>query len=268
MSIITISRGSYSHGREVAEKVAQRLGYSCISREVLIGASEEFNIPEIKLRQALHDAPSIFDRFTAGKERYITYIESTLLDHAQKDNIVYHGLAGHFILRGIKHILNVRILANLEDRVDLEMEREKISREAALKLMKKDDQERRQWSLKVFGVDTWDPSLYDLCLHLNKITVENAVDIICQTAGFDQFKTTPESQKAVEQLALAAKVKAKLVSVQPGATVQAQEGVVHVEAVADMTIEDAVSEEIKDAVLKIPGVKDVRIRFRSAGAVE
>jgi hypothetical protein len=148
------------------------------------------------------------------------------------------------------------------------MEREKISREAAFKLIKKDDHERRQWSLKVFGVDTLDPSLYDLCLHLNKITVDNAVDIICQTAGFDQFRTTPESQKAVDQLALAAKVKAKLVSVHPSATVRAQEGIVHVEAVADMTIEAAVSEEIKDVVLKIAGVKDVKIHFRSAGAVE
>lgn len=268
MSIITISRGSYSHGREVAQRVAQRLGYSCISREVLIGASEEFNIPEIKLRRALHNAPSIFDRFTYGRERYITYVESTLLDHAQKDNMVYHGLAGHFILRGIKHILNVRILANLEDRVDLEMEREKISREAALKLMKKDDHERRQWSLKVFGVDTSDPSLYDLCLHVNKISVENAVEIICRTVGFDQFRTSPESQKAVDQLALAAKVKARLVSVNPGAVVRVQEGIVHVEAVADMTIEAAVCDEIKDVVLKIAGVKDVRIQFRSAGAVE
>jgi len=27
MAIITISRGSYSHGKEVAEKVATKLGY-------------------------------------------------------------------------------------------------------------------------------------------------------------------------------------------------------------------------------------------------
>jgi hypothetical protein len=182
--------------------------------------------------------------------------------------MVYHGLAGHFILRGIKHMLNVRILANVEDRVDLEMRREKISREAAIKLIKKDDHERRQWSLKVFGVDTWDPSLYDLCLYLNTITVEDAVAIICQTAGLDQFTTTPESQKAVDQLALAAKVKAKLVSVHPSAIVRAQEGMVYVEAVADSTLEAAVSKEIKDAVFKIPRVKDVRIRFRSGGAFE
>ncbi|MBW1912541.1 MAG: cytidylate kinase family protein, partial [Deltaproteobacteria bacterium] len=45
MPIITISRGSYSKGKEVAEKVSQKLGYECISRDVLLEASEEFNVP-------------------------------------------------------------------------------------------------------------------------------------------------------------------------------------------------------------------------------
>jgi hypothetical protein len=35
LPIITISRGSYSKGREIAEKVAERLGYECLSRDLL-----------------------------------------------------------------------------------------------------------------------------------------------------------------------------------------------------------------------------------------
>ena len=46
MSIITINRGSYSRGKEVAEKLALKLGYECISRDILLEASDEFNIPE------------------------------------------------------------------------------------------------------------------------------------------------------------------------------------------------------------------------------
>ena len=68
MAIVTISRGSYSRGKEIAEKVAQKLGYECIAREALIEASEQFNIPEIKLVRAIHDAPSILDRFAYGKK--------------------------------------------------------------------------------------------------------------------------------------------------------------------------------------------------------
>jgi hypothetical protein len=59
MAIITISRGSYSHGKEIAEKVAKKLNYDIISREVLIEASRQFNVPEVKLLHAIKDAPSL-----------------------------------------------------------------------------------------------------------------------------------------------------------------------------------------------------------------
>jgi hypothetical protein len=49
MPIITISRGSYSKGKEVAEKVAQKLGYKCISQEIILEASEAFHVPEIRM---------------------------------------------------------------------------------------------------------------------------------------------------------------------------------------------------------------------------
>jgi hypothetical protein len=45
MSIIIISGGSYSHGKVVAEKVSAFLGYECLSRKIILEASELFNIP-------------------------------------------------------------------------------------------------------------------------------------------------------------------------------------------------------------------------------
>jgi cytidylate kinase len=259
MAIVTISRGSYSKGKEVAEKVAQKLGYQCISRDVLLEASAQFNIPEIKLVRALHDAPSVLERFTYGKERYLTFIEAALLDCLQGDNVVYHGLAGHFYLKGIKHVLKVRILADLEDRVRLEMDREKISRDEALYILKKDDHERRQWSLRLFGVDTWDPALYDLVIHIHKITVTDAVDMICNTAGSEAFRTSPESQQVMDNLVLAAKVKAKLVDVCPSVTVRASDGVVYVGTRAGPTVAEQLAGDLNSLAGQVPGVKEIRM---------
>ncbi len=101
MAIITISRGSYSKGKEVAEKVAARLGFDCISREVLLEASKRFNIPEMLLKRAIHDAPSILDRLQHSKQAYIAYIRSALTQQVKRDNVVYHGLAGHILLKGV-----------------------------------------------------------------------------------------------------------------------------------------------------------------------
>ncbi|MGO9566015.1 MAG: AAA family ATPase [Desulfomonilaceae bacterium] len=259
MAIITISRGSYSKGKDVAEKVAERLGYECVSREILLEASEHFNIPEIKLVRALHDAPSVFERFTYGKEKYLAFLEATLLNHLRKDNIVYHGLAGHYFLRGVNHVLKVRILADLEDRIRLEMQRENISRDEARFVLKKDDHERRQWGLRLFGVDTSDPSLYDLVIHIHKITVGDAVDIICQTVGLEHFRTTPESQKALDDLVLAARVRARLVDTCPSVRVRASDQVVYVDTQAGPTAVEQLAEDLRALAEQVPGVKEVKI---------
>jgi len=224
MPIITISRGSYSHGKEVAEKVARKLGYACISREALLRASKEFNIPEIKLARALHDAPSFFERFTFGKEKYVAYIRAALLSQVQKDNVVYHGLAGPFLLQGIPHVLKVRIIADPEDRVAEEIKRENLSAEEARKKLQKDDEDRRKWSLQLFGVDTGDPNLYDQVIHIRSMTVDDAAELIATAVKFPCFQTTPQSQQILNDLALAARVKAALAEEFPSATVTATGG--------------------------------------------
>jgi hypothetical protein len=71
MSVIVISKGSYSHGNEVATRVAQELGLDCISRDILIGTSKQFNISELRLLRAIEDAPSFLEKYTFGREKYI-----------------------------------------------------------------------------------------------------------------------------------------------------------------------------------------------------
>jgi cytidylate kinase len=206
MSIITISRGTYHRGKEVAEKLAQKLGYACISREILLEASEEYNIPEFKLIRAIQDAPSLLDRLLRQKEKYVAYIRAALLKHVQKDNVVYHGLFGHFFLQDIPHVLKVRIVGDLEARVADEVKREGISAEKAREIIMRDDEERRKWALYLYGADAWDATLYDLVIHLKAITVDDAVNIISNVASLPAFQTTSESQQAIDSLVEAARM--------------------------------------------------------------
>jgi cytidylate kinase len=259
MSIITISRGSYSRGKDVAERVAAALGYECISRDILLETSEEFNTSEIKLVRALHDAPSILDRFTYGKERYIAYIRSTLLKYVQKDNIVYHGLAGHFFLQGIPHVLKVRIIAQLEDRLMEEMKRENISAEEARYILKKDDEERRKWGLHLYGKDTSDASLYDMVLRIRTMSVKDAVEVIQCAVKRPCFQTTPQSQAVLDNLVLSAQVEARLVKQFPSISAHAETGVVTINVKAPLSHEDEVAAQVKEEAVKVAGVKDVKV---------
>ncbi len=226
MAIITISRGSFSRGKDVAEKLAERLGYECVSRDILLETCEEFSIPEIRLVKALHDAPSVLDRFNHGRERYMSYFRSAFLNHMVKDNIVYHGLSGHFFLQGIKHVAKVRIISNMEDRIKEEMKRENSSAEEARYLLKKDDDERRKWGLSLYGKDTWNCSLYDLVLCIDTMTVEDVVNILEGVIKEGRFDATPDSQAKLKEQALVANVHATIVNVSPNATVAIKNGVV------------------------------------------
>jgi cytidylate kinase len=258
MSIITISRGSYSRGKEVAEKLARKLGYDCLSRDILLEASAEFNIPEIKLVRALHDAPTVLERFIHGKERYLSYLRSALLHNVLKDNVVYHGLAGHYFLQDIPHVLKVRIIADTEDRVKEEMKRENISEEEARYILKKDDEERRKWGLQVYGIDTWDPNLYDMVLHVRRLTVEDAVEIIFATVQKPIFQTTSKSQKIIRELALSAKVQTSLIKIAPMVKVTADDGVVSIGNIDDsVAVKNEVMAEIKKLAGGVEGVKEV-----------
>lgn len=263
MSIITISRGSYSQGATVATMVASRLGYGCIGREVLLDASKEFNIPEIKLVRAIENAPSLLERFTYGKEKYVAYIQAAILRHLRKDNMVYYGFAGHFFVRGIPHVLKVRVIADIEDRIRREMEKEGISSKEALRLLKNIDEERRKWSLHLYGIDTSDPSLYDLVIHVGRITVEDAVETITQTVKRKQFQTTPESQKAMEDLALSAEVRAALVNLKPDIEVSAQEGIVYILTKMGESQDPALIRELERIANGVAGVKEVKLQGRS-----
>ncbi len=258
MSIITISRGSYSQGETIAKKLAAKLGYECLSREVLLEASQEFNIPEVKLVRAIHDAPSILDRFRYGKEKYIAYIEVAILKHVLKDNVVYHGLAGHFFLKDISHVLKVRVLADLEERVRREMAKEGVSYKEALRILKEDDEQRRKWSKDLYGIDTSDPSLYDLVIHVKRIMADDAVEIIIQILKLPQFQATPDSQKALEDLALAAEVKAVLVGLKPDVEVAAKQGVVSIRLKAAESQESALMRDLERTAKSVAGIKEVK----------
>jgi cytidylate kinase len=261
MPIITISRGSYSRGKEVAEKVAERLGYKCIARDVLIEASNKFNVEEVKLVHAISDAPSIFQKISYSKERYIAYIRAALLADLKMDNVVYHGMAGHFFVRNISHAIKIRIIADLEDRIKLVMDRDGVSRKEAVRFIQRVDKERKRWSQHLYGIDTTDASLYDFVLNLRKMTVKDAVEIICCTAQLENFQATDESRRAIEDEALAAAVKAALVEQIPEAQVTSKDGAVSVIAKTSAAKERRLSKEIEQIAKRVSGVKEVKVQL-------
>jgi len=224
MAIITISRGSSSMGKAVAEKVAERLNYAIISREVILDASHQFNIPEIKLEKAIHDAPGILERYRHSSHSYIAYFRAALTGRMAEDNIVYHGLAGHLLLKGMPNLLKVRINADMERRIQIVMARDGLSAPEAHARILADDKERRKWTKNLYGEDPWDSSLYDLTIRIDRLSVDNATDFICQAAEAEGFRSTDKSRQKAKDLALACRIKAELADEFPNTGVTCEYG--------------------------------------------
>lgn len=211
VSIITISRGSASGGQALAELVAAELGWLCLSNEVIIEAAKRYRVPELELVKAFEATPTFWEKLTANRRVYLACVQAAMCEYAMQGNLVYHGQAGHELLPGISHVLKVRLVAPMEYRIRVAMERHPhLDRKGAIRYIEQLDEERTSRMRYLFGVDWRDPHLYDLVLSLHKLTLETARDLVVQVAQCETFQPTEASLRALHNLALASRIRAAI----------------------------------------------------------
>jgi len=91
------------------------------------------------------------------------------------------------------------------------------------------------------------------------MTTDDAADVICSTVALDTFRTTPESQQAMEDLGIAAEVKAALMDMEPDVDVVASNGMVQVHTAAFLTEGEALIRDTEAIAKSIEDVKKVRV---------
>jgi len=264
MAIITISRGTFSGGKALAERVATKLGYHCIAREVLVGAARDYGVPLDKLSHALTDKPGLMERMRRERVHYLAYIRAALCREVQNDRVVYHGHAGHLLLRGVPHVLSVRVIANMEVRIKTAMERDHISWNEATETIKRQDENRAKWTHFLYHVDWLDPSLYDLVINLERTSLDDACELVCLAAAREEFQPTPESQKRLDDLVLAAEVQAKIAADESlrdeGIEVKAHNGTIIIGGKLH-SLKDA--DKLTELTRQCPGVRNVELKTRA-----
>ncbi len=259
MPIITVSRGAFSGGKELAECVAGRLGYRLISREVLIRAAKQYGVAVDKLERALTDKPGLLERIGLERVHFLAYIQAALCDEVKQDNVVYHGNAGHLLLKGIPHVICVRVMANKEFRVKKAMEIAHVDERRALKRIKQRDSERADWTWFLYNVDWLDPSLYDVVVNFDHISPDTGCRIVSLAAQQPQFQPTPEAEQMLADLTLASEVRARMATDGKGRdrniNVEARNGIVTIRGTVS-SMEDA--DLMKSISSKVTGVHEVR----------
>src|SRR5579863_10172382 len=151
MSVITISRGAFSGGELLAECLSHELGFRCVDREVIVERAAAHGVSQEELRDALQRPPTLLERIQHKKYLYLVLIQAALIEEVRTGKAVYHGNAGHLLLRGGPHILRVRIIAPVEFRLNMAQDRLKLTRAEALDYITRADNDRRKWTQYLYG---------------------------------------------------------------------------------------------------------------------
>jgi hypothetical protein len=182
-----------------------------LSNEVIIEAARRYNVPEPELIKAFEKAPTFWEKLTASRRVYLTFVQAAMCEYAERGNLVYHGYAGHALLPGIGHVLKVRLVAPLEYRINAVMARNaRLDRKGAVRYITQVDEERTSRMRYLFDVDWRDPHQYDLVLSLDKLSVDTTCDLVIQAVQQEPFLPTDASRLALRNLALSSRIRAAI----------------------------------------------------------
>lgn len=214
MSIVTVSRGTMSGGAALAECAARALGSPCLAREVLVSAATSLGVSEQFLRERMERAPGLWERLGTERRIYVLAVQAALAEHVSNGNAVYHGLAGHLLLRDIPEVLRLRLIAPLEARVHALMEQRGITRDAAERYIAQVDQHRVRWTRLMYDADIEDPRLYDVVINLDKTSLDSACALVVTMARRPEFTVDDAARAGLADFALACRVRLAL-AIQP-----------------------------------------------------
>lgn len=196
--IITIGRQFGSGGREVGQKLAQRLEIPCYDKELLQRAAKESGLSEAVIKNYDERPRSLL--FTAATDPYAFGLLSAGVDESVENKAlnaamkaiwkiekegpcVIIGRAADYFLKNQEDALKVFVYAPLETRIKTIMEREKLSEDKARKLILQTDKRRAAY-YNFYTMKQWgDMASYDVCINSEMNGIDGTVDILERIAS-------------------------------------------------------------------------------------
>lgn len=209
MAVITIEYQIGCGGRDIGRKLAERLGFSYMDREIVQGVARELQIDEAAAE--LHDERvagvlgRVLDMMRMTGE--LTWVAPerdpgfTLLDEAtyhgttcrvieaaaRRDHVVIVGHGSAFALAGWPGVMHVGLYAPAEQRVATVMSRLQISRDEARRRVSESDHDRARYVKRFYHVNWHDADHYHFMANTGVFAPDQVVDLIAQAWRVGRF---------------------------------------------------------------------------------
>jgi Cytidylate kinase-like family len=195
---VTISRQTGSGAHIVAEKLAVRLQavspkdacpWTVFDRNLVEKVLEDHNLPQ-RLAQFMPEdrvseiADTMDELFGLHPPSWtlVRQTADTILRLAELGSVILIGRGANIITSKLDYVFHVRLVGSLERRVKHIQEVGHLSKEAALKLIRREDRGRDRYLKKYFNKDPKDPLLYHLIVNTDLVPHEEAALIIANAA--------------------------------------------------------------------------------------
>ncbi len=184
-SWITLSRAAGSGGEQIAEDLAQRLGYEIVDRQILEVLTTQEHIAD-HVASALDEKTHSSLRLWVGeiirgrlfdRRDYVVALVRVLNAMAAVGGIIVLGRGANHLLES-RDGLHVRVVAPLPHRVRLLATQEGITQDEAERILRRIDKDRAQFVGTIFHAEIEDPESYDLMVNTGGLVIRQASVII------------------------------------------------------------------------------------------
>ena len=198
--IITIGRQSGSGGKEIGQKVAEKLGVKCYDNELLALAAKESGLCE-ELFQSHDERPTKSFLYSLVMDSYsFGYTSSGYMDMpinhkiflaqfeaikalADREPCVIVGRCADYALEDYPNRVSIFVTGDDKAKIKRLAERNNVSEAKAKEIMMKTDKERSSY-YNYYSSKKWgDVRSYDLCVNSSVLGIEGTVDLIIYFAN-------------------------------------------------------------------------------------
>ncbi|UCE23258.1 MAG: cytidylate kinase-like family protein [Candidatus Zixiibacteriota bacterium] len=194
--IVTISRQSGSRGSYFASRLAEKMDYQRLHREVIDTICESAGYRK-RIVESIDEkfrgdlelmVESLFTGKTVDHRDYLMHLGQIVLSMSQLGGVILMGRGGNFIL-GPKRGFHMRFIAPKSRRIQNLVTYKQMSQADAAKFIDESDRVRREFIEKLFDADIDNPCHYDLVVNAEYMDVEEllGVGIAAIKAKFDKL---------------------------------------------------------------------------------
>jgi len=265
MPVITITREMGTLGKDVAVGLSDALDIPVIYNEIVDHLADRMRVRKSHVIRLLDGKAGLLERLAADKTSLFVHSADEVIGMAlQERGAVIRGWGASHLLRAVPHVVCVRVCSPFEVRKRRMLERLNTGNEAEIRTeIQQNDEAHAAIVRRHFGVEWTAPEHYDLVLNTERVSVGDCVAQVLALLRSPAFAETDQARRQLENLALAARVRAALL--RAGETrdkkihVTAEGGLVTLWGVKRSTEEKLIFVEVASAV---EGVRDASYRSR------